>query len=78
MNQYQKNQIEIEALQNIIAKAESRLNSAPPGRLRISNSDNRILCYHCSEEYKDTHPQGKYIAKKDRELASQLAEKDYL
>ena len=77
MDLYQKALQEQEKLRLIIKNAEQQLINAPPGRLRISKGK-RITYYHCSDDICQSHKEGKYIPKKDSELAVKLAQKDYL
>lgn len=62
-------------LQNLKNEIESQAKSLPQGKLRINNTKG-IPRYYCITEAKDTR--GKYISKKEQELAYQLAQKDYL
>lgn len=57
-----------------IVLVNRRLEKAPPGTLRVSSKDNRNQFYHMTTTG-DHH--GKYLSKKDRPLASRLAQKDY-
>ena len=61
-------------LENHIKRVEKRLEGAPQGALRVSNSVKRQQLYHMTTKG-DHH--GKYLTKKDRLLAARLAQKDY-
>lgn len=65
---------EIRSLDKIIDRAEASLKKAPKGILRISKSGNATQ-YYCRKDEKDKN--GKYIKKKDRGLACELAQKEY-
>ncbi len=64
-----------EYLENLQTEIVRKLVGAPEGKLRISN-DRGNARYYCVTDSKDTH--GKYISKKEQELAFQLAQKDYM
>ena len=54
------NEIESRMLaEEIVNKASRHLKDAPEGTLRLSQSNNYLQFYHCTEENK----QGKYIIK---------------
>lgn len=65
---------EKEKLIRLQHKIENRMKSAPKGTLRISHSNHRLQYYHRMDP-KDT--KGKYIRKSEKELAKQLAQKEY-
>ena len=65
---------EIRILEKIIEYAEKSLKAAPQGILRISRKGNSSQYYWRKDE-KDKN--GKYIKKKDRNIAYELAQKDY-
>ena len=63
-----------ELLEQIIKEKKKHLDAVPEGSLRYCKNGNRIQYYH------RTDPRdicGKYIRKKDRKLAEDLAQKDY-
>ena len=60
-------------LEEIVNKASRHLKDAPKGTLRLSQSNNYLQFYHCTEENK----QGKYIIKGNDELIQKLAQKTY-
>lgn len=62
------------SLEKIIQEAESAIESAPAGSLRIQKKANTTQYYHRTDP-KDTN--GTYIHKKDLELAKKIAQKDY-
>lgn len=62
-------------LEGLLEDITNKLQLAPPGKLRVSN-DRGIPRYFQITNPKDTR--GKYILKKDHDLACQLAQKDYL
>ncbi len=64
----------IAVLRKALAQAESKENSFPDGRLRVSTSRNRHRYYHMTEP---GNPEGKYITREHRSLAEALAQKDY-
>lgn len=61
-------------LSNAIAVAWSILEAAPEGKLRVSHNQGVTQYYRITDPL-DTR--GKYIKKKDRQIAAQLAQKDY-
>ena len=67
----EKTLLNIEKLIKIISK---RVEKSPPGGLRILKKRNRYQYYH---RINPSDSQGKYLTKKDRHLAEQLAQKDY-
>ena len=61
-------------LRNLQKEKEQELRHAPEGTLRVDNRKKGKVFYHRkSPEY----PNGIYIRKKHRELAVELAQKDY-
>lgn len=62
------------AMEELIAKISKRIESAAPGSLRINSKQGKYQYYH---RINPSDPQGKYLTKKDRHLAEQLAQKDY-
>lgn len=64
-----------EYLENLLSVTSSQLADAPVGNLRVRN-DNGIPRYYHMTKQGDTR--GKYIPKKSKNLACQLAQKDYL
>lgn len=64
----------IDELQTTLSKLERRVKITIPGRLRILNVKNKTRYYHVKTNDK---PQGEYIAKKDIDIAFQLAQKQY-
>jgi len=60
-------------LETIIKETEYRLEKAPKGRLRLSNSHNHVQYYQCV----DGNKSGDYIPKENKVLAQQLAQKAY-
>ncbi|MCQ2539769.1 MAG: hypothetical protein MJ114_04900 [Acetatifactor sp.] len=64
-------------VEQMLDEIEKRKPFHPEGHLRVSNNGERTTYYHCAACYDDRYPGGKYIRKKDRALASQLAQKEY-
>lgn len=62
-------------LQDLLREIESELHTFPQGNLRVTNIKGVPRYYHITK-HGDT--QGKYIQKKDKKLAFQLAQKDYV
>ena len=60
-------------LEEIITISKQGLKDAPEGTLRLSQSNNYLQFYHCTEENK----LGKYITKGNDELIQKLAQKSY-
>ena len=60
-------------LEEIITISKQGLKDAPEGTLRLSQSNNYLQFYHCTEENK----LGKYISKGNDELIQKLAQKSY-
>ncbi len=60
-------------LEEIVTMSEMRLKDAPNGTLRLSQSNNYLQFYHCTDENK----LGKYITKGNDELIQKLAQKSY-
>ena len=56
-----------------IKKISKRLENVPEGSLRVSKAHGKKQFYYKT----DQHQQWKYIQRKDRHLAEQLAQKDY-
>lgn len=71
-HQMVKRKEELENLQRGIAR---KLENSPQGKLRVSNEQGIPRYYHVIGP-KDTN--GRYISKKNQELAYQLAQKDYM
>jgi len=64
--------------ESLIFRAKASLKGAPDGSLRILNSKEKYKQYYCyKKSEKDEYPNGRYIKKKDLELARRLAQKDY-
>lgn len=61
-------------LEHIIEIAVDKLKDVPPGRLRLSSSNNKTQFYHCLSEDKKN---GEYISKTNVQLIRQLAQKSY-
>ena len=57
-----------------IKNIDKRLKKAPQGLLRVSLSNKTVQYY---QRTNTNDPYGKYLTKKDRHLAEQLAQKDY-
>lgn len=64
-----------EYLQDLMREIDIRLYTSPQGALRVSNIKGIPRYYHMTK-VGDT--QGKYIQKKNKNLACQLAQKDYM
>lgn len=68
-------------LQDVIAKTSKRLEEAPSGSLRVGYKNKCAQFYHVNSnkdlKKSDITPNMKYIAKKDRKFAAQLAQKHY-
>lgn len=62
-------------LETLISKKKAALKNAPQGHLRICRKPSSYKMYYHIREEGDSN--GKYIRKKDRELARRLAQKDY-
>lgn len=62
-------------LNRIVKQASERVRNAPKGSLRISNNRGRVEYYYKSKGIRSGN--GKYIKKKDYELAQKLAQRDY-
>ena len=60
-------------LEESISISKISLKDAPNGTLRLSQSNNYLQFYHCTEENK----LGKYITKGNDELIRKLAQKSY-
>lgn len=67
--------IEVSKLEKVIKQTKERLRTAPKGFLRISGKGSKIEYYYKSTEISNKN--GRYIKKKDRELARRLAQRDY-
>ena len=68
---------EVNELKEIIKAAESRLENAPQGHLRIKKRKNKIEYYYKNAELGNTSKSGKYIKKSEHNLARQIVQKDY-
>lgn len=66
---------EVKKLKNIISEAEKRLKHAPEGHLRVANKDKKIEYYYKTE--RDKGKNGKYLKKREIELAKGIAQRDY-
>lgn len=66
---------EIGKLEQVIKQARERIQKSPKGYLRISKKRDGVEYYYKSEESKGGN--GKYIKKKEFELAQKLAQRDY-
>ncbi len=64
-----------EYLQDLMREIDNKLDSSPQGALRVSNIKGIPRYYHMT---KPGDTQGKYIQKKNKSLACQLAQKDYM
>ena len=64
---------EKDRLEDNISISKMSLKDAPDGTLRLSQSNNYLQFYHCTEENK----LGKYITKGNDELIRKLAQKSY-
>ena len=64
---------EKDRLEDNISISKMSLKDAPNGTLRLSQSNNYLQFYHCTEENK----LGKYITKGNDELIRKLAQKSY-
>lgn len=64
-----------EYLEKMQTELVCKLEDSPKGKLRVSNDRGIARYYHVTSP-KDTH--GKYIPKREQELAYQLAQKDYM
>lgn len=65
---------EIVMLKTNVEKRKRRMNSSPDRLLRISNKHKGIEYYY---KERGTKGNGKYIRKKDMDIARQIAQKDY-
>ena len=64
-----------EYLQDLMREIDNKLDSSPQGALRVSNIKGIPRYYHMT---KPGDTKGKYIKKKNKNLACQLAQKDYM
>jgi len=64
-----------EYLRDLIREIDNKMYIAPQGALRVSKINGIPRYYHMT---KPGDTQGKYIQKKDKNLACQLAQKDYM
>lgn len=64
----------LQGIEKLIKKISKRVEKSPPGGLRILKKRNKYQYYH---RINPSDTQGKYLTKKDRHLAEQLAQKDY-
>ncbi len=62
-------------LERLQAEIEQEMEVSPHGKLRVSNDRGKPRYYQIMDA-KDTH--GRYLSRKERELACGLAQKDYL
>lgn len=60
-------------LEEVVKLTKIRIDNAPEGTLRLSQSNTYLQFYHCTEENKA----GKYISKGNDELIQKLAQKSY-
>lgn len=67
--------VEVNKLEKVIEQAKERLRTAPKGFLRISRKGSKTEYYYKSAEISNKN--GRYIKKKERELARRLAQRDY-
>lgn len=67
-------QEQIVLLDKVIERCENCLKNAPEGSLRVTKNKNNYQFYHRVDGRNTT---GKYLKKSERELAAQLAQKDY-
>ena len=68
---------ELSRLTKLLNEAEKRLKTAPKGQLRISKNKNRVEYYFKSEEYGDEQKNGRYLKKKEEDLARKISQRDY-
>lgn len=66
---------EMYKLERIVKQSRARIQMAPKGNLRICKKRNGIEYYYKNEETKGSN--GKYIKKKEIQLANKLAQRDY-
>jgi len=66
---------ELAALESLSKTIQAQLADMPPGRIRVSTSNNTKQFYHLTEP---GDAKGKYIRRQDHQLAEQLAQKTYL
>lgn len=64
-----------EYLEKLQTEIEQALKHSPHGKLRVSNDRGKPRYYQITDA-KDTH--GRYLSKKERDLACGLAQKDYM
>ncbi len=64
-------------LQKIKDEAEKRLKRAPKGRLRISKKKSQMEYYYKSENDDNKSKNGRYLKKEERQLAKDIAQRDY-
>ena len=67
-------QTELQMYEKLQRQVESSLEQAPEGHLRVNRSRGCSQFYKCTEKGDST---GEYIRKSDRQLAQQLAQKEY-
>lgn len=61
-------------LENLIHETKKRLETAPKGSLRVSQSEGSIQFFYRRES---SDRRGIYLKKREHSLASELAQKDY-
>ena len=69
--------IEVNELKEIITAAESRLENAPKGHLRIKKKKYKVEYYYKDKEKDNTSGNGRYMKKSEYNLARQIVQKDY-
>jgi hypothetical protein len=67
----------INELKSIIIGAERRLENVPKGYLRISKKKNKVEYYYKNDEEEITTENGRYMKKSERDLAKNIAQRDY-
>lgn len=65
---------ELKRIENLLELARKDISNAPKGRLRIAHSHGTEQYYHVTD---DSDINGKYIRKKNSDVAHLLAQKDY-
>ena len=67
---------EMKQLQGIIKEANKRLQNVPKGRLRVSNKKTHMEYYYI-DGGGEGKKNGRYLGKKEKGLAKQIAQRDY-
>ena len=68
---------ELSRLTKVLNEAEKRMKTAPKGHLRISKKKNRVEYYFKSDENGVEHKNGRYLKKKEEDLAKKISQRDY-